>query len=255
MENQRITAIVAIDLSVTFNTVDHQILTDVLNKRFNIEGVALEWFSNYLSPGSCKVMVEDVYSTEKSLSFSVPQSCVAGPVLYNAHASTLEEVVFPPVDLHGFAYDHTAKHHFKPNPDEELEVIHTLEQCTSDIENWMATNWLHMNSAKTEFILVGSRQQLSKSLSTEIHVNGEVVKCSACIRYLWAWADDKLNFKVHIATKCCIAMWNLQKLKAISDLLTEETFTTLVMGLVISHLDYTNAILVSLPDTDIHKLQ
>ena len=65
MENQRITAIVAIDLSATFDTVDHQILVDVLNKRFNIEGVALEWFSNYLSPRSCKVMVENVYSTEK----------------------------------------------------------------------------------------------------------------------------------------------------------------------------------------------
>ena len=30
---------------------------------------------------------------------------------------------------------------------------------------------------------------------------------------------------------------------------------TLIIGLVISHLDYANAILVSLPDTDIHKLQ
>ena len=52
MDNQRITPIVAIDLSATFHTVDHQILTDVLNKRFNIEGVALEWFSNYLSSRS-----------------------------------------------------------------------------------------------------------------------------------------------------------------------------------------------------------
>ena len=60
MANQRITAIVAIDLSATFNTVDHQILIDVLNMRFNNEGVALVWFSNYLSPRSCKVMVEDV---------------------------------------------------------------------------------------------------------------------------------------------------------------------------------------------------
>ena len=42
MENQEITAIVAIDLSATFDTVDHQILNDVLNKRFKIEGVALE---------------------------------------------------------------------------------------------------------------------------------------------------------------------------------------------------------------------
>ena len=78
---------------------------------------------------------------------------------------------------------------------------------------------------------------------------------SACIRYLGAWADDKLNFKVHIATKCHIEVWNLQKLKAVQDILTEEMCTTLIMGLVISHLYYAHAKLVSLPDTDIHKLQ
>ena len=50
-------------------------------------------------------------------------------------------------------------------------------------------------------------------------------------------------------------MWNLQKLKAIHDILTEETCKTLIMGLAISHLDYANAILVGLPETDIHKLQ
>ena len=50
-------------------------------------------------------------------------------------------------------------------------------------------------------------------------------------------------------------MWNLQKLKAIHNILAEETCKTLVMGLVISHFDYAIAILVRLPDTDIHKLQ
>ena len=78
-------------------------------------------------------------------------------------------------------------------------------------------------------------------------MNGKAVKCSACTKYLGAWVDDKLNFKVHIANKCHIAMWNLQKLKAIHDILTEETCKTWVMGLVISHLNYANAILVGLP--------
>ena len=76
MENQRLTAMVVIDLSATFDTVDHQILTDVLNKRFNIEGLALEWFSNYLFSRSCKVIVENVYSTEKSfIIFSSSKQC------------------------------------------------------------------------------------------------------------------------------------------------------------------------------------
>ena len=147
-------------------------------------------------------MVENVYSTEKLLSFSVPQGNVAGPVLYNAYAFTLEDVVSPPIDLHGFVHDHIIKHSFKPTCDEELKVIHTLEQYTSDIKDWMDANWLCMNSAKTEFLLVGSRQQLSKCVSTEINVNGEAVKCSACFKYLGAWTDEKLKFKVHTVNKC-----------------------------------------------------
>ena len=184
-----------------------------------------------------------MHSIEKSLSFSVPQGSMAGPVLYNAYASTLE-VVSPSIDLHCFANDHIIKDSFKPIPDEENRVIHTLEQCTSDIKDWMDADWLCMNSAKTEFLLVGSRKQLSNYVSKEINVNGETVKHNACIKYLGAWADDKLNFKVHIANKCQIVMWSLQKLKAISGILNEETCKTLVMGLVISHLDYANAILV-----------
>ena len=54
-------------------------------------------------------MVENVYSTEKSLSFSVSQGSVVGPLLYNAYAATLEGVVSPPINLHGFADDHMVK--------------------------------------------------------------------------------------------------------------------------------------------------
>ena len=71
------------------------------------------------------------------------------------------------------------KDSFKPIPDKEHRVIHTLEQCTSDIKDWMDVNGLCMNGDKTEFLLVGSRKQLSNCVSTEINVNGETVKCSA----------------------------------------------------------------------------
>ena len=94
------------------------------------------------------------------------------------------------------------KDSFKPNADQEIRVIQTLEKCTIDIKDLMDVNQLHMNSAKTEFLLVGSRKQLSNCVSTEINVNGEVVKHSEYIRYLGACVNDKLNFKIHIANKC-----------------------------------------------------
>ena len=48
-------------------------------------------------------------------------------------------------------------------------------------------------------------------------------------------------------------MWNLQKLKAIRSVLTDDVGKTLVSALVLSHLDYANAILSGLPEVDIKK--
>ena len=44
--------------------------------------------------------------------------------------------------------------------DSESYVITTIESCITSIKHWMDGNRLKMNSAKTDFILIGSRQQL-----------------------------------------------------------------------------------------------
>ena len=75
------------------------------------------------------------------------------------------------------------------------------------------------------------------------------------IKYLGAWLDANLTMKDHISVKCKSAVFNLSRLKLIRPYLTKETCNTLVMDLVISHLDYTNSILVGLPEVDLSKLQ
>ena len=109
-----VTAMVAIDLSAAFDTVDHAILLDVLNKKFGLHNITLKWFNDYLSFRSCKVSLHGVHSKEHQLPFLVPQGSVAGPVLYNAYASTLQHVVQSPIKLYGFADDHTIKDSFMP---------------------------------------------------------------------------------------------------------------------------------------------
>ena len=47
-ENQEVCAMCMIDLSTAFNTVDHQILLQVLQSRFRVLGSALAWFESYL---------------------------------------------------------------------------------------------------------------------------------------------------------------------------------------------------------------
>ena len=50
-------------------------------------------------------------------------------------------------------------------------------------------------------------------------------------------------------------MGNIQRFKRIKHLFTQEAFVTVTMAVVISHIDYANALFVRLPDVDIKNLQ
>ena len=50
-------------------------------------------------------------------------------------------------------------------------------------------------------------------------------------------------------------MMNLQRIKVIHHMLSQEACHQLMLGLVMSQLDYVNAILVNLPQREIQKLQ
>ena len=54
IEGQELTALVAIDLSAAFNTVDHDVLLDVLNNRFGLNENTQGWINNYLRPRNFK---------------------------------------------------------------------------------------------------------------------------------------------------------------------------------------------------------
>ena len=107
LENQNVTAVMVLDFSVAFDTVDHKILSSVLEHNFGLEDTVRNWFNSYLNLRSCKVNIGKEYSSKQNLPFSVPQGSCAGAQLYNLYCSTIWEIVNPPLILHGFADDHT----------------------------------------------------------------------------------------------------------------------------------------------------
>ena len=166
----------AIDLSATFDTVDHDILLSVLHDKFSQEETAAQWIESYLRPRNFKVQMNNSLSELIDLPFCVPQGSVAGPVAYYAYASTLREVVPPQVDLHGYADDHAYKMSFLANSREtESDTIEQLQNCARVIKIWMDGNRLKMNNKKAEFIMFSSRKHLPKCYTTAIIINGERV--------------------------------------------------------------------------------
>ena len=49
MERKDVTVMIALNLSAAFDTVNHEVLLTKLQNNFGINGMALEWFRNYLA--------------------------------------------------------------------------------------------------------------------------------------------------------------------------------------------------------------
>ena len=87
-------AICAIDLSAAFNTVDHQVLINVLQHKYGVIDTALKWFDEYLMT-TCQCIVKIGNSTldKLDLQFSVPLGSCAGANLFSIYSSTIKEVI------------------------------------------------------------------------------------------------------------------------------------------------------------------
>ena len=99
MEHQKVTSLVATHLSTAFDTVDHDILLRVLEKRFVVQDACLEWFRSYLISRNCMVKIKDAFSSKCELNCSVLQGSLGGPSLYTVYASTMQLVVLEENDL------------------------------------------------------------------------------------------------------------------------------------------------------------
>ena len=135
---QRVTALVAIDLSADFDMVDHTVLLEVLQQHFGVNGKVLNWMDAYLTPRGFKVNIGIDYSKYIAMDLSVPQGSILGPVLFSAYISTLRVEVPRSIDLHGFADDHVIKKDFLASKcNEEDNTIHQLQDCCMGVK----TGW------------------------------------------------------------------------------------------------------------------
>ena len=71
-----VTALVLLDLSSAFDTVDHHILLSMLQQRFGVDGLVMDWFRSYLSDRQQTLVFGGKNSVTSRVNCSVDQCWV-----------------------------------------------------------------------------------------------------------------------------------------------------------------------------------
>lgn len=262
MEEKKTIALILLDLSAAFDTIDHTILLKKLRTEYGFDGVVLSWFESYLSNRSFSVLIEYQLSESGFLWFGVPQGSILGPILFILYTKDLEKIA----RRHGlsiqlYADDSQLYFGFRPiqTDIEKKDMTTRISDCLSDIRDWMKNNFMKLNSDKTQMIILGTKSQLKKGSLLEIDVGEEKSLTSSDgikgVKSLGVKIDENLNMRQQIAQVRQSCFYTISNLGRLKNVLSVDIRLMLVKQLILSKVDYHNTLYVNLPACDIKRLQ
>ena len=103
--------LVMLDLSATFDTVNHHLLLNRLKYRCGMGDLALAWLESYLTNRTQSVVIQNEdgctsQSAKKPLTQGIPQGSILRPILFNLFLAPLDELCRAKgVSFQGYAED------------------------------------------------------------------------------------------------------------------------------------------------------
>ena len=144
-DTQKVTLLGLLDMSAAFDTVDHKILLERLEVSFGVKGLALAWLSSFLMDRTQVVAFGGNKSTSRRLLHGVPRGSVLGPLLFALYSAGViriaakRGVCIHADDLHTY---------ISCAASEQYTATSRLLTVVSDIDRWMSSNRLKLNTGK-----------------------------------------------------------------------------------------------------------
>ena len=158
MGKKQITALVLLDLSKAFDSIDHARLLHNLS----IVGASpstVNWFKSYLSSRYQYVRIGSTHSNTLPITHGAPQGAILSPLLFCIY---LNDLLLAPSSCNQKSYVDDSKLFLSLSLIELDAAIEKLEQDLLSVAQWCCENHLLINPDKTKLLFLGSRQTLSK---------------------------------------------------------------------------------------------
>lgn len=256
LDNGKCTVLLLLDLSAAFDTVDHELLLDILKNEIGLGGTVLKWFESFLRGRKQSVSVNGSKSEYLNNLFGVPQGSVLGPILFNIYVRSLiaflEKHGF---SIHGYADDHQILKAFRIEF-QFATLRYSLPKCLSLVASWMRRYFLKLNAGKSQVIVFTPESQSSGLLVQRVLLDdGSILPISTEAMNLGMLLDSCLTFTPQIdrVIQCCYKL--LRDITFIRKFLSRDEIKSLVNSIVVARIDNCNALYTGLSIHNVTRLQ
>ena len=160
MDDGRVTPLTLLDLPVAFDTIDRAILLRWLDDWFGVTGKALDWFKSYLTGRCQRIKLGDCLFATADFPFGALQGSVLGRLLFTLYTTPQSSII----SGHTIPRLTSIARCMCPSHRVTLRYgsRNDLQSCLASVPYWMLMNKLKLNPDKTEFLLIGNKQQAQR---------------------------------------------------------------------------------------------
>ena len=200
MDDGMLNIAVFLDLIKAFDTVNHEVLIGKLSF-LGMQPCALNLITSYLENRSQRCYVNGYLSKPQKIDYGVPQGSILGPLLFLIYINDLPNCIEKST-VRMFADDTTLTASSIALPEIESKINHHL----NNVQKWLLANKLCLNLIKTEYLLIGSKQKISKLTNDPvIQIANRLVNRVTSKKSLGVVIDQYLlwdNYLDEICKKC-----------------------------------------------------
>ena len=256
LDGSNCTVLLLLDLSAAFDTVDHDILLDILFKEIGLRDTVLKWFISFLRGRRQAISINGAKSEYQEVPFGVPQGSVLGPVLFNIYVRSLIKFLERHgFSIHGYADDHQVYKSFRI--EFQFESIRcSLPQCLELISHWMNKFFLKLNAGKSKIMIFSPASQSSEVVIKQVILpDCSYISISQEALNLGVLLDSQLTFCSHVNMIISQGYRALRNVASIRKFLNDEEMKSLVNSIVVTRIDNCNALFDGITKYLITRLQ